>query len=170
MNAVSSLNPWGEPIILPTERPGLTLEQIVSDDAPYFFDSWRYSVADIARFDPNAGSNFDSIEEVEALPYQPGSLTMGAWDNGRFVGSGTLSTDKEVGVWTLGYWTDSREINKGYGSIIAQTLVSYAADRIPVIRATAMEENIPSVRILEKSGLERTGRKVGDLLVFELIT
>ena len=95
---------------------------------------------------------------------------MGAWDNGRFVGSGTLSTDREVGVWTLGYWTDSREINKGYGSIIAQTLVSYAADRIPVIRATAMEENIPSVRILEKSGLERTGRKVGDLLVFELIT
>lgn len=155
-------------LVLATEREGVILRQLIMEDAPFYFDSWQYSAKDIAKFDPETKGKNTELEEVETIITDGKRVRMGIWDGNKFVGSTSLRPSGEDGVWLLGYWTDSRETGHGYASLAAKALSSYAKDLFPIIRAQAMEENIPSVRILEKSGFARTGEKVGKFTVFEL--
>lgn len=171
MNTVCMPSPWVNPLVLPSERPGVSLRQFTVDDAPDFLDSWRHSEADITRYDPHPSTliSFDCVEDVEEWITQSGRLRMGTWDNGRLVGSGGLHPDNVHAAWMLSFWTDSRETNRGYGFVTAQTLVTYAAGRFSPVLAEVMDENAHSIRIVEKIGMEHTGRKVGALSIFELV-
>ena len=73
------------------------------------------------------------------------------------------------GTVELGYGVNPSYRNRGYATETARALVAWAVARPDVRRITAScrEDNDPSIRVLEKVGFQRTGRRMeqGDPLI-----
>src|SRR5436190_23982175 len=147
-----------EPIV--TER--LTLRRSIPEDA-----------AEIARYrsDPivgryqgwgqtDAATVRRQIEEMaDRLPGEPGGwvqFTVEERGGGGLVGDVGLSpAEDEPGVIMVGYTIDPAFQGLGYATEAVRALVTYAFDTLgaEVVRAYASAENVPSHRVVEKSGL-----------------
>jgi RimJ/RimL family protein N-acetyltransferase len=109
------------------------------------------------------------IEEMaDRLPGEPGGwvqFTVLERDGGRLVGDVGLSqADGEPGVILVGYTIDPRFQGRGYATEAVRALVAYAFDTLgaDLVRAYASAENVPSHRVVEKSGLTLMERFEGE--------
>ena len=74
--------------------------------------------------------------------------------SGGFMGAPTAE-----GVVTLGYGTLQRFRNKGYATEAVQGLTAWALAQpcVKIVGAESIPENLPSMRVLQKSGFEENG-------------
>jgi RimJ/RimL family protein N-acetyltransferase len=105
------------------------------------------------------------IEEMAArAPGEPGGwvqLSVEERATGRLVGDIGLSpVDGEPGVVKVGYTIAPSEQGRGYATEAMRALVAYALDRLgaEVVRAYASADNIPSIRVAEKTGMRLVER------------
>lgn len=159
-----------EPIIIPTELESVVLRELTVADAPAYFEAWSESIDDISRYDDpiETRDKYPTLESVEKSMQQTGRIRMGIWDDGQFVGSTSLRPMKDEDAMGIGYWIDSHRAGNGYATLAAKALTGFARTRFPVVKAKVMEENIASVKVLEKSGYTRTSKHIGVFTVFEL--
>jgi RimJ/RimL family protein N-acetyltransferase len=156
-----------EPIV--TER--LTLRRSIPEDA-----------GEIARYrsDPmvrryqgwgqtDAATVRRQIEEMaDRLPGEPSGwvqFTVEERDGGGLVGDVGLSpADGEDGVILIGYTIDPASQGRGYATEAVRALIDYAFVTLgaDLVRAYASAENIPSHRVVEKSGLKLMERFEGE--------
>jgi ribosomal-protein-alanine N-acetyltransferase len=78
----------------------------------------------------------------------------------------------KTGAVELGYGVNRSYHNCGYASEMARALVDWALAQRSVTRVTAecLEDNAASIRVLEKSGFRRAGRRLdeeGSLILWE---
>ncbi len=76
---------------------------------------------------------------------------------GELVGTCALVRTKEVNE--IGYRFLEKHWGKGYGTEVAMGLVNYGLHtlRLPKLTAYAVKENVASIKILEKCGMEYVG-------------
>jgi RimJ/RimL family protein N-acetyltransferase len=156
-----------EPIV--TER--LTLRRSIPEDAG---EIARYRSDPVVRRYQGWGQTDPAtvrrqIEEMaDRLPGEPGGwvqFTVEERGGGRLVGDVGLSpADGEDGVILVGYTIDPAFQGNGYATEAVRALVAYAFDTLgaDVVRAYASAENIPSHRVVEKSGLVLMERFEGE--------
>ncbi|MCA1599840.1 MAG: GNAT family N-acetyltransferase, partial [Chloroflexi bacterium] len=82
------------------------------------------------------------------------------------------SPPDRYGAVELGYGVNHSYYNRGYATEMARALVDWALAQRGVTRVTAecLEDNAASIRVLEKSGFRRAGRRLdeeGSLLLWE---
>jgi aminoglycoside 6'-N-acetyltransferase len=102
----------------------------------------------------------DIVEMAARNPGEPGgwvqfSLIERATD--ALVGDVGLSpADGEAGVIKLGYTVDPAHQGRGYATEAIAALIRYAFATLDaeVVRAYADADNVPSIRVMEKNGLE----------------
>jgi RimJ/RimL family protein N-acetyltransferase len=135
---------------------------------------------DVHRYQGWERTDVEGIrEEIEAMADRvPGEH--GGWvqfsveerDGGRLVGDVGLSpADGEPGVIKVGYTVAPAFQGRGYATEAVDALVTYAFDVLEadVVRAYASEENMPSIRVAEKVGMqlmERIEHRYGDEIWF----
>ncbi len=78
----------------------------------------------------------------------------------------------KTGTVELGYGVSGSYHNRGYATEMARALVDWALAQRGVTRVTAecLEDNAASIRVLEKSGFGRVGRRLdeeGSLILWE---
>ncbi|HWE61498.1 MAG TPA: GNAT family N-acetyltransferase [Chloroflexota bacterium] len=76
----------------------------------------------------------------------------------------------ELGTVELGYGLITAYRGQGYATEAGRALSAWASSQPHVRRVTAecLHDNLPSIRVLERLGMRRTGRD-GDLLQWELL-
>lgn len=85
---------------------------------------------------------------------------------------GFKAPSDEHGSVELGYGINPTYQNRGYATEAAQALVTWALGQpaVELVRAECLEENLASIRVLEKAGFSCVGRRVdeeGKLLLWE---
>jgi len=88
-------------------------------------------------------------------------------------GMGLKGAPDENGAVEIGYGVNPSYQNRGYATEIARGLVAWALAQPGVRRVTAecLEDNAGSIRVLEKVGFRRVGRRMdgeGPLLLWEI--
>jgi RimJ/RimL family protein N-acetyltransferase len=108
------------------------------------------------------------IEEMAGrAPGEPGGwvqLSVVERERGTLVGDvGFSRADGEPGVIKLGYTIAPEVQGHGYATEAVKALVSYVLGtlRADVVRAYASADNIPSIRVAEKAGMELVERFEG---------
>lgn len=107
------------------------------------------------------------IEEMLGrTPGEPGwvQLSVERRDDGRLVGDvGLCPRADEPGVVMVGYTIDPHEQREGYATEAVAALVDYILDVLgaDVVRAYADADNVASVRVAEKVGLDVIERFTG---------
>jgi RimJ/RimL family protein N-acetyltransferase len=108
------------------------------------------------------------IEEMAGrAPGEPGGwvqLSVVERERGTLVGDvGFSRADGEPGVIKLGYTIAPEVQGRGYATEAVKALVSYVLGtlRADVVRAYASADNIPSIRVAEKAGMELVERFEG---------
>ncbi|MDQ3210505.1 MAG: GNAT family N-acetyltransferase [Actinomycetota bacterium] len=148
-----------EPIV--TER--LVLRRSHTDDASSI--STYRSDPEVHRYQGWDRTDREGVMgEIEAMagraPGEPGGwvqLSVEERDTGRLVGDvGMSPADGEPGVIKIGYTMDPAFQGRGYATEAVEAMVGYAFDTLgaQVVRAYASAENLPSIRVAEKAGLE----------------
>jgi RimJ/RimL family protein N-acetyltransferase len=75
------------------------------------------------------------------------------------------------GMVEIGYKIDAQYRRQGYGFECAERLIA-AAERLPqvtVVRASIAPDNVPSLRIAERLGLQRVGEQIDEIDGLELV-
>lgn len=113
---------------------------------------------------------------IEALERDPALLGWGVWilieENLKTVigDAGFKGRPDEDGMIELGYSIHPDYRNQGYASEAAEALVDWAFichDEVRVIHAECSKENLPSMRVLQKLGMQCL-RDSGSVLEWEL--
>jgi RimJ/RimL family protein N-acetyltransferase len=151
-----------------TER--LRLRRSVPDDAEtisaYRSDPAVHSMQGWDRTDPE-GVRAEIHEMEPRSPGEPGGwvqFTVEDRMEGGIVGDVGLSpADGEAGVIKVGYTIDPRFQGRGYATEAVTALVGYAFETLEadVVRAYAGAENTPSIRVMEKIGMQLKERFQG---------
>ena len=92
-----------------------------------------------------------------------------AKDNGRFVGNASLRPRPERQKdWEIGYYLRPEEWGKGFATEIASRLVRFGLETAGLreVFATVDKENLASINVLKKSGLEFFRKEYDDQGVF----
>jgi len=92
-----------------------------------------------------------------------------AKDDGRYVGNASLRPRPErQSDWEIGYYLKCAEWGKGFATEIATRLVRYGCEvaGLDEVYATVDKENLASIKVLEKSGLEFFRKEYDDDGVF----
>jgi len=115
------------------------------------------------RTDPDGVRH--EIESMSARePGEPGGwvqFSVEERDTGLLVGDVGLSpAEDEAGVIKVGYTMDPAFQGRGYATEAIAALVAYAFERLDaeVVRAFASAENVPSIRVAEKVGMQLVER------------
>jgi RimJ/RimL family protein N-acetyltransferase len=126
------------------------------------------------RTDPEA-IRAEIHEMAGREPGAPGGwvqLSVEERETGRLVGDVGLSpAEGEPGVIKVGYTIAPAFQGRGYATEAIAALVTYAFDRLgaDVVRAYASADNVPSIRVAEKVGMElveRIAHRDGDEVWF----
>jgi aminoglycoside 6'-N-acetyltransferase len=102
----------------------------------------------------------DIVEMAARRPGDPGGwvqFSLIERATGDLVGDVGLSlADGEPGVMKLGYTVDPAHQGHGYATEAIAALITYAFETLgaEVARAYADADNVPSIRVMEKNGLE----------------
>ncbi|MBR0508278.1 MAG: GNAT family N-acetyltransferase [Clostridia bacterium] len=107
-------------------------------------------------FTPEEAERFFSAM-LEANAGEPGFYK--AYVNDAYVGMGALERD-ENGALEISYMLLPQFWNRGYGTALAETLLSLAAGRTETVAAITDPANVYSKRILEKAGFSLVKRFV----------
>lgn len=159
-----------EPLVTPRlrlrrSRPedAETISAYRSDPEVHRYQGWE-------RTDPEGVRG--EIEEMASRdPGAPGGwmqLSVEDREAGQLVGDVGLSpADDEPGVIKIGYTMSPSFQGRGYATEAVAALIAYAFDTLgaDVVRAYASAENLPSIRVAEKVGMqliERFERRSGD--------
>ena len=145
---------------LETER--LTLSPYTDKDKPDFIDLLTDHV--VMRFVQNGPLTMEQAESLWRklmLEFYPTGVDT-IWavfskDDGRFVGNASLRPrPEEQSEWEIGYYLKPDEWGKGFATEIASRLVNFGfeAAGLSEIFATVDKENVASIHVLEKCGLE----------------
>jgi RimJ/RimL family protein N-acetyltransferase len=163
-----------EPLV--TER--LLLRRSLPEDAEaisaYRSDPEVHRHQGWERTDPE-GVRAQIVEMAERSPGELGGwvqLSVLGREGGRLVGDvGIARADGEPGVIKVGYTMAPAFQGNGYATEAVGALVTYAFDVLgaEVVRAYASAENVPSIRVAEKVGMqlvERIEHRYGDEVWF----
>ena len=160
----------GDPLFEAIETERLRLRRSVPDDA---------ETISVYRSDPAVhsmqGWDRTDVEGVRAeiqemAPRSPGEsdgwvqFTVEDRHDGGIVGDVGLSpADGEHAVIKVGYTIDPRFQGRGYATEAIEALVGYAFETLgaDVVRAYAGAENTPSIRVMEKVGMQLIERFKG---------
>jgi aminoglycoside 6'-N-acetyltransferase len=128
-----------------------TISAYRSDPEVHRYQGWE-------RTDPD-GIREEIEEMAERRPGEPGWVQFSVEDRetGRLLGDVGLSpADGEPGVVKVGYTMAPSAQGRGFATEAVRALVAYAFDVLDarVVRAYASAENVPSIRVAEKAGLE----------------
>lgn len=101
---------------------------------------------------------------LQAFQENPESTGFEFWmivrkDSNAIIGDiGFHGTPDDQGVVEIGYGLIEEEQRKGYGHEALQAMMEWAKahEQVTVIRADCLVTNVPSIRILEKTGMKRT--------------
>jgi RimJ/RimL family protein N-acetyltransferase len=157
------------PLLLPTEREPIVLRQLVTEDAPAYFEAVDANREHLSKFGDETATKYPDIKAVEdslTSPSNPNKLRMGIWDGDTFVGTVNATPDDEGAE--IGYWLDARQTGKGYATLATKALSNYVAQRYSRVYAEVVEGNEASARVLERAGFRRTATEAGKL-IFELL-
>jgi RimJ/RimL family protein N-acetyltransferase len=164
-------------VVLETER--LLLRHLTESDADALLH--MESDPDVLRYVgrkplPDAEAYRHKIQSVYLPIYdRPGGY--GAWAiiekaSGEFIGAGNLRPGLEANsAAEMGYGPDDVELGfglrkpswgKGYATEVARALVRMAFSELgaAAVVASVTDENVASVRVLEKAGLRRVGEPI----------
>lgn len=157
------------PLVIPTEKDPVILQQLTVEDAPIYFAAVDASREHLSQFGDETAAKYPTLETVEASlnnPSNPDKLRMGIWDGETFVGSINLTPDGDEAE--VGYWIDSRYTGNGYATVATRALTGYAKQqRFRRIFANVSIGNEASTAVLRRSGFIETARNAGSL-AFEL--
>jgi RimJ/RimL family protein N-acetyltransferase len=159
-----------EPLVTPRlwlrrSRPedAETISAYRSDPDVHRYQGWE-------RTDPD-GVRREIEEMSRRSPGSPGGwmqLSVEDRETGQLVGDVGLSpADDEPGVIKIGYTMSPQFQGRGYATEAVAALVAYAFDTLgaDVVRAYASAENLASIRVAEKVGMqliERVERRSND--------
>ena len=134
-----------------------------SDPDVHRYQGWE-------RTDPQ-GVRAEIEEMIGRAPGEPGGwiqLSVEERESGRLVGDvGLNPAEGEPGVIKVGYTMSPSFQGRGYATEAVGALIGYAFDTLgaDIVRAYASAENVASIRVAEKVGMqlmERTERRHGD--------
>jgi RimJ/RimL family protein N-acetyltransferase len=144
-----------------------------SDPAVHRYQGWE-------RTDPD-GVRSEIEEMARRAPGAPGGwtqLSVEERETGRLVGDVGLSPEEdEPGVIKIGYTMSPSFQGRGYATEAVGALVAYAFGTLgaDIVRAYASAENLPSIRVAEKVGMQlverferRSGGRVFSVVRYEL--
>ncbi len=139
-----------------------TISAYRSDPDVHRYQGWE-------RTDPD-GVRGEIEEMAGRAPGAPGGwaqLSVEDRDTGELVGDVGLSPADEPGVIKIGYTMSPSFQGRGYATEAVAALITYAFETLgaEVVRAYASAENLPSIRVAEKAGMqlvERIERRSGD--------
>ncbi len=143
---------------LETER--LIIRNHIPSDGDDLFE--YLSLPEVYRFEPGNPLSREDTEKL--LSRRCGGddfLAVVLKDGGKMVGhlSFHLTPPEEFLTWELGYIFNPRYHNRGYCTEASSALIEYAFGRLGAHRIVAYcdPENIPSWKVLEKTGMIREG-------------
>jgi RimJ/RimL family protein N-acetyltransferase len=162
------------------ETPRLFLRKFAINDAPLILQ--LNSNSDIVRFvhEPvlETLSQTEKILEEIILPQY--DLNMGRWAihkkaDGNFIGWCGLKLIQKSGINDLGYRLLKTEWGKGFATEAARETIHYGftALKLPLITGKALPENVASINVLEKIGMEFKGIDLSDgfpVKVYEILS
>jgi RimJ/RimL family protein N-acetyltransferase len=140
-----------------------TISAYRTDPEVHRYQGWE-------RTDPD-GVRGEIEEMARRAPGAPGGwmqLSVEDRETGQLVGDVGLSpAEDDPGVIKIGYTMSPSFQGRGYATEAVRALVAYAFDTLgaEVVRAYASAENLPSIRVAEKVGMqlvERFERRSGD--------
>jgi RimJ/RimL family protein N-acetyltransferase len=159
-----------EPLVTPRlrlrrSRPedAETISAYRSDPEVHRYQGWE-------RTDPD-GVRGEIEEMARRAPGAPGGwtqLSVEERETGQLVGDvGVSPAEDEPGVIKIGYTMSPSFQGRGYATEAVGALIAYAFDTLgaEVVRAYASADNLPSIRVAEKVGMqlvERIERGSGD--------
>lgn len=75
--------------------------------------------------------------------------------------------DRETSKCTISYWIDQSHCNKGIGTTAVKLVTDYAREQLEIltVEAAIRENNLASIRLVEKLGFIKVGRKPKYLFV-----
>jgi RimJ/RimL family protein N-acetyltransferase len=144
-----------------------TISAYRSDPDVHRYQGWE-------RTDPD-GVRGEIEEMAGRYPGAPGGwmqLSVEDRETGQLVGDVGLSpADDEPGVIKIGYTMSPSFQGRGYATEAVAALIAYAFDTLgaDVVRAYASAENLPSIRVAEKVGMqlvERFERRYDDRVFY----
>jgi RimJ/RimL family protein N-acetyltransferase len=96
-------------------------------------------------------------------------------DRADLVAVGQMSFSGRFGDLELGYGVNPSYRGRGYATEMACALIAWALEQpgTATIMSACLEDNIASIRVLEKAGFRRAGRRIdadGPLIVWEYAT
>jgi [ribosomal protein S5]-alanine N-acetyltransferase len=118
----------------------------------------------------------DVLESVQYLNSDPSQFGWGVWfvfeqQSGKLIGDMGFK-GKPDGEQTvdIGYGISSDHQNKGYATEGAKALIDWAfsTDKVKKVKADCLHNNEPSIKVLQKLGMTRVGKK-GDFILWELV-
>jgi [ribosomal protein S5]-alanine N-acetyltransferase len=122
-------------------------------DVPY-----PYTMKDALDFIDSSHSNFKSFNAIHfAVEYRKSAR------DSLFVGViGLKDIDLPNKMANLGYWIGEEYWGKGIATASVQLIISYASSELGIkeIYAYVFPENKPSIKVLEKSGMNQIGEIV----------
>jgi RimJ/RimL family protein N-acetyltransferase len=127
-----------------------------SDPEVHRYQGWE-------RTDPR-GVRAEIEEMIGRAPGEPGGwiqLSVEERESGRLVGDiGLNLADGEPGVIKVGYTMSPAFQGRGYATEAVGALIGYAFERLgaEIVRAYASAENIASIRVAEKVGMQLVER------------
>ena len=98
------------------------------------------------------------FERLRALSEREDRFLYGIFREGKLIGL-IHDVSMENGEIELGYFISPREKNKGYTTEALKAMVSLLfSEGFTTVKAGAFSENPASMRVMEKSGMKRTGQ------------
>jgi RimJ/RimL family protein N-acetyltransferase len=117
-----------EPIVIPTERVGVRLQQFTVGDVPPLFaliDSNREHLGQRNDITARKYPNLRSVRRSIVRPKDPSRLRFGIWDGDTLVGSINLTPRVADGGAEIGYWVGQEYGRRGYATVAVKALSSY---------------------------------------------
>lgn len=157
-----------EPVTETVIAPGVVMRLPRPADAPALSDAYIANRQDIDRWSPAAPDAFYTVagqlEHIAQARRGHDVQQLMPWilvRDGRVAGSVTLFgiTRGPLQQAMLGYWIDTGERGRGLATSAVRAAVAFARDdlRLHRLEAGAAPDNLPSRRVLEKTGFREIG-------------
>jgi RimJ/RimL family protein N-acetyltransferase len=142
-------------LVISTESPTVLLKRLVPRDAELLFAAIDIDREHLSQFSDVTSAKYMTVGAVlQSIlePENPSKLRFGIWDNKNFVGSINIRPEGQDAE--VGYWVSGDSTGHGYATIAVRAISNFALSNLKVrdILASVREENIPSRKVLEKSG------------------
>jgi RimJ/RimL family protein N-acetyltransferase len=146
------------PVSLSTENEAVTLRRLTVEDAPLYFDAVDSNRKHLSQFGEPTADDFPDLASVVSMIEHNDPAhdwQMGVWDDETLVGAGNLTRFHKRA--RIGGWLKADQQGKGYATLATRTLAEFASKSFFTVEAFASPENVPSKRLLVRSGFIKAG-------------